>query len=124
VGERRLLVGTLRELLRGAAASAQHGSHSLALVTVELAPQEDHIVLFVHDNGIGPPLPMLPNLLEMTDDELGEPSEVDGEQPSIHRIQQSLWALGGELTLMAPRLGGTSLRIILPRSMQDERSAA
>ncbi len=124
VGERRLLVGTLRELLRGAAASAQHGSHSLALVTVELAPQEDHIVLFVHDNGIGPPLPMLPNLLEMTDDELAESSDVDGEQPSLHRIQQSLWALGGELTLMAPRLGGTSLRIILPRSMQDERSAA
>lgn len=124
VGERRLLVQTLRELLRGAAASAQHGSHSLALVTVELAPQEDHVVLFVHDNGMGPPLPMLPSLLEMSDEELADADDPDSEQPSLQRIQQSLWTLGGELTLMAPRLGGTSLRIILPRSMQDERSAA
>ncbi len=124
VGERRLLVQTLRELLRGAAASAQHGSHSLALVTVELAPQEDHVVLFVHDNGMGPPLPMLPSLLEMSDEELADADDPDSEQPSLQRIQQSLWSLGGELTLMAPRLGGTSLRIILPRSMQDERSAA
>ena len=91
---------------------------------IDMGRRGDADVLFVHDNGIGPPLPMLPNLLEMTDDELAESSDVDGEQPSLHRIQQSLWALGGELTLMAPRLGGTSLRIILPRSMQDERSAA
>lgn len=123
-GERRLLVQTLRELLRGAALSAQHGSHSLALVTVELAPQEDHVVLFVHDNGMGPPLPMLPSLMEMSDEELADVDDPDSEQPSLQRIQQSLWSLGGELTLMAPRLGGTSLRIILPRSMQDERSAA
>jgi len=124
VGERRLLVQTLRELLRGAAVSAQHGSHSLALVTVELAPQEDHVVLFVHDNGMGPPLPELPSLIEMTDEDLAEPAELDGDRPSLHRIQQSLWSLGGELTLMAPRLGGTSLRIILPLSMEDQRSAA
>ena len=123
-GERRLLVQTLREILRGAAASAQHGSHSLALVTVELAPQDDHVVLFVHDNGIGPPLPALPSLLEMTDDELAEPAETEGDVPSLQRQQQSLWGIGGELTLLAPRLGGTSLRIILPRNMEDQRSAA
>ena len=128
IGERRLLVQTLRELLRVASVSAQHGSHSLALVTVELAPQDDHVVLFVHDNGMGPPLPELPSLLEMTDEELAEPVDLDGERPSLHRIQQSLWGLGGELTMMAPRLGGTSLRIILPRTMphgmDDQRTAA
>ncbi|HMU38982.1 MAG TPA: hypothetical protein PKE31_08200 [Pseudomonadota bacterium] len=116
--DRRALLRTLREVLRASATSARHSTHSLSLVSVSMATQADQVVLLVHDNGMGTPLPPRPPIFKEVGNNLAEVVETDPGRPSFQRIQSHVSALGGELSLLPPRLGGTSMRIALPRATQ------
>jgi hypothetical protein len=116
--DRRALLRTLREVLRASATSARHSTHSLSLVSVSMATHADQVVLLVHDNGMGTPLPPRPPIFKEVGNNLAEVVETDPGRPSFQRIQSHVSALGGELSLLPPRLGGTSMRIALPRATQ------
>ncbi len=135
VGERRALLQAWRELLRCAADAALQGVHSPPLVTVELDPSPEAVEILIHDSG--PPLaPIAPS--ELTDAgtprpereallALAEPTQLHalpGARRGMWLAQHTLTGQGAQLTLAAPQLGGTTVRVTLPRSPRPVRSAA
>lgn len=140
IGERRALLQAWRELLRSAADAAVQGTHSPPLVTVELNPEPDAVQILVHDSG--PPLtaedaatlahvelaplsrepgPLL-GFADLADS--GTRLALDGMRRGLWLAQRTLTEQGAQLALSTPQLGGTTVRITLPRSPRPLRSAA
>ncbi len=139
IGERRALLQAWRELLRSAADAALQGTHSPPLVTVELDLSPDAVQILVHDSG--PPLSAedaatiehtyveLALLGKDADPRHGfaEPERLRtraGSRRGLWLAQRTLTQQGALLTLSTPQLGGTTVRVTLPRSPRPLRSAA
>jgi C4-dicarboxylate-specific signal transduction histidine kinase len=116
-GDRKVLLQALRELLRSAADAAQQSA--APAVTVEVQPGEDEVVLQVHDNG--PPM-SLADREAVLDTSWGLFTE--GPRTGLVRAHRTLAAHGVSLVLPAPRMGGTTARISLPRNRAVRRAAA
>lgn len=132
IGERRALLQAWRELLRCAADAALQGAHSPPLVTVELDPSAEAVQVLIHDNG--PPLApaAAPELADagpwLREAEalhaLADPAKLHalpGARRGMWLAQHTLLGQGAQLGLAAPQLGGTTVRVTLPRPV---RSAA
>ncbi len=132
VGERRALLQAWRELLRCAADAALQGAHSPPLVTVELDPSAEAVQVLIHDSG--PPL-VPPAAIELAEADsvrrepealpaLADPARlhaVSGVRRGMWLAQHTLLGQGAQLALSTPQLGGTTVRVTLPRPV---RSAA
>lgn len=139
LSERRALLQAFRELLRSAADAALQGAHSPPLVSVELDLAPDAVLILIHDSG--PPLSSADAatiehtyvdlaLLASESDRLlaeADPSR-RRKSPAMRRglllAQRTLTEQGAQLALAAPQLGGTTVRVTLPRSPRPLRSAA
>jgi hypothetical protein len=131
VAERRALLQAWRELLRSAADAALVGAQSPPLVTVELDPGPDAVQILVHDSGppIGPVEgpgsdPQLGGATAARDSDPGLPHLATGVRRGLWLAQRTLYEQGALLSLTAPQLGGTTVRVTLPRSPRSLRSAA
>jgi signal transduction histidine kinase len=137
LGERRALLQAWRELLRSAADAALAGAHSPPLVTVELDPSPEAVQILVHDSG--PPLPTgegasmdspgvrpsaLPYRGVSSDSDPGSLHLGAGMRRGLWLAQRTLNEQGALLALATPQLGGTSVRVTLPRSPRPLRTAA
>ena len=129
VGERRALLQAWRELLRCAADAALQGAHSPPLVTVELDPSTEAVQVLIHDSG--PPL-VPPAAIELAEADpvrrepealpaLADPAKlhaVSGARRGMWLAQHTLLGQGAQLALSTPQLGGTTVRVTLPRPVR------
>lgn len=118
LGDRRVLLQACRELLRSAAESAQQGQ-ATPTVTIELIAADEEVVLLCHDNG--PPLSAA-DREGILDVSFGMISE--GPRTGLVRAHRSLLSQGAGLSLLPPRLGGTSVRVLIPRTPRYFRREA
>ncbi|MCS6912852.1 MAG: hypothetical protein RMK29_11795 [Myxococcales bacterium] len=115
--DRRALLQALRELLRSAADAAQLAPTPSVLV--ELMETEEEAVLLVHDNG--PPLSPADRdgVLDTSSGLLTE-----GPRAGLVRAHRVLRSQGLGLQLPHARLGGTTVRVAVPRARGVRRAAA
>lgn len=114
LGDRRVLLRIMREVLRSSALSARQGHGSLALVSVAISAHDNQVVVLVHDNGIGPALTSRPTQALHTSETEAVVIEPRADRLNFLQIQSYVQALGGDIVAVAPRLGGTSLQIVFP----------
>ena len=118
LGDRRGLLQSWRELLRIAAEAAIQGSKNPA-VTVELIHAGEDAAVLLHDDG--PPLSAA-DQEALLDSTLGMINE--GGRADLLRAHRALLAQGGHIGVLPSRLGGTSLRVVIPKAPRSLRHAA